>query len=250
MMKRSSGLRASSLALLCAGVLGGCSTQGYGTASPYERDMVQTVKVVMPANAPSIFQQFRVRRNSVTNPSFTADHEGIDIGAPVGTPVIAAAPGRVVASFVEPMYGNRVVIEHNTVGGPTRTVYKHLNSRLVRVGQPVARGQQIGTLGLTGVLAGGIPHLHFEVRRRLGSAGMTAVDPHLFWASGKGFVTCFEPGLVMEDGAFKTTYPVVCKPGAVLRDADGQRSTPPTGAWVDELFDEPQSDATAEPPAI
>ncbi len=225
--------------LAFAGLTAGCALQGYGTAAAYNRDVLARVDVVMPANAPSISQQFRVGRASAQDRSFSADHEGIDIIAASGTPVVAAAPGRVVASFAEPMYGNRVVIEHSVgaSGRRTRTVYKHLNARLVREGQTVARGQQIGTLGRTGILAAGILHLHFEVRQQVGSGGYSPFDPHLFWAGGVGRVTCYEPGVAVEGPRFLATYPVVCKPAAVLRGPDGRRTAPPTGAWVDDLFD-------------
>jgi murein DD-endopeptidase MepM/ murein hydrolase activator NlpD len=62
----------------------------------------------------------------------------------------------------------------------------------VSKGDVVARGQKIGTLGTTGMLAGGIPHLHFELYRQAGRGSVTA-RPARFWVDGVGRVTCFDP---------------------------------------------------------
>lgn len=87
-------------------------------------------------------------------------HEGIDIAAPVGTPVTAAASGRVI--FVGRMrgYGNIVIIQHDS---HYVTVYAHDSSNLVKEGQSVKRGQLIGFVGRSGHTRGA--NLHFEVRR-------------------------------------------------------------------------------------
>lgn len=86
-------------------------------------------------------------------------HTGIDIGASMGAPIVAAAAGTViVAGWVEG-YGNTTVIDH---GGGMSTLYGHQSSIGVAVGETVAAGQQIGLVGSTGHSTG--PHLHFEVR--------------------------------------------------------------------------------------
>lgn len=85
-------------------------------------------------------------------------HKGLDISASSGNPVIAAASGTVVKSYFSSSYGNYVVISH---GGGVMTAYAHMTRRLVSVGQRVAAGQQVGTVGSTGNSTG--PHLHFEV---------------------------------------------------------------------------------------
>lgn len=97
-------------------------------------------------------------------------HEGVDFVAPVGTPILAAAGGVVVASEYHPEYGNMVEIDH---GNNLVTRYAHASKRLVKLGDVVLRGQRIATVGSTGRSTG--PHLHFEVRN-----GGVAVNPTRF----------------------------------------------------------------------
>ena len=88
-------------------------------------------------------------------------HEGIDIPAREGTPVVAAEAGRVVEStgrFGD--YGNIVILKH---AGRYATVYAHNRSNAVRKGDFVEKGQVIATVGESGNASG--PHLHFEIRR-------------------------------------------------------------------------------------
>jgi murein DD-endopeptidase MepM/ murein hydrolase activator NlpD len=86
-------------------------------------------------------------------------HDGIDLGAPAGTPIKAAASGTVIYCGWESGYGNLTVIDH---GGNLATAYGHQSSIAVACGQQVAQGQVIGYVGSTGHSTG--PHLHFEVR--------------------------------------------------------------------------------------
>jgi murein DD-endopeptidase MepM/ murein hydrolase activator NlpD len=95
-------------------------------------------------------------------------HAGIDIAAPLGTPVAAAAPGRVVfAGRAAGGWGKLVVVAH---AGGVRTLYAHLRTVGASPQQTVGTGMTIGTVGATGHARG--PHLHFEVRLR-----GAAVDP-------------------------------------------------------------------------
>jgi murein DD-endopeptidase MepM/ murein hydrolase activator NlpD len=86
-------------------------------------------------------------------------HQGLDIAAPSGTTVTAAAGGTVIMAQWYGGYGNYILIDH---GGGYSTGYGHLSAIYVSQGQSVSRGQAIGAVGSTGVSTG--PHLHFEVR--------------------------------------------------------------------------------------
>lgn len=86
-------------------------------------------------------------------------HPGIDIGVPSGTPVHAAAAGKVVWCGWMSGYGNLVMIDH---GGGYATAYGHNTSVAVRCGQEVTQGEVISYSGCTGFCTG--PHVHFEVR--------------------------------------------------------------------------------------
>jgi len=87
-------------------------------------------------------------------------HDGIDISAPRGTPVRAAADGEVVYSDSLRGYGNVIIVRHRD---GFATVYAHNERNEVRTGQRVRRGEVIGTVGDSGRATG--PNLHFEVRQ-------------------------------------------------------------------------------------
>jgi murein DD-endopeptidase MepM/ murein hydrolase activator NlpD len=89
-----------------------------------------------------------------------AMHDGVDIAAPVGTPVYAADSGVVIFSGTLHGYGNTVIIRHDD---SYATVYAHNQRNLVSEGARVACGQQIGEIGRSGRTTGA--NLHFEVRR-------------------------------------------------------------------------------------
>ncbi len=94
-------------------------------------------------------------------------HQGLDIAAPTGTTVTAAAGGTVVMAQWYGGYGNYIAIDH---GGGYSTGYGHLSAIYISVNQAVQRGQAIGAVGSTGESTG--PHLHFEIR-----INGKAVDP-------------------------------------------------------------------------
>ena len=87
-------------------------------------------------------------------------HEGIDIAAKSGTPIRAAAAGRVIHSGWLGGYGRVVIVKH---AGDFSTVYAHNRQNKVRKGDFVEQGQVIALVGATGRASG--PHVHFEVRR-------------------------------------------------------------------------------------
>jgi murein DD-endopeptidase MepM/ murein hydrolase activator NlpD len=86
-------------------------------------------------------------------------HEGQDIDAAYGTPVLAAASGKVIIAQYQRGYGNVVYVDH---GNGLSTRYGHLSEINVNVGQSVERGVMVGKVGSTGRSTG--PHLHYEVR--------------------------------------------------------------------------------------
>jgi murein DD-endopeptidase MepM/ murein hydrolase activator NlpD len=100
-------------------------------------------------------------------------HHGVDIGNPLGTPVLSVAPGRVIVAgedltttygLTPNFYGRLVIVELNRRldDRPVYVLYGHLQTIAVQVGQEVRTGDRIGTVGMTGIALG--PHLHLEVR--------------------------------------------------------------------------------------
>lgn len=90
--------------------------------------------------------------------TFYEYHPGIDIANDVGTPEVAADGGQIVFAGWG-SYGIYVEIDH---GNGFHTIYGHMSAVLVKTGQVVTRGQEIGLMGATGRASG--PHLHFEIR--------------------------------------------------------------------------------------
>ena len=86
-------------------------------------------------------------------------HEGIDFPAEVGTPIVAAASGKVVVAEWHPQYGKMLEIDH---GNGLISRYAHASQLLVKAGDLVIAGQRVAIVGTTGRSTG--PHLHFEVR--------------------------------------------------------------------------------------
>jgi murein DD-endopeptidase MepM/ murein hydrolase activator NlpD len=104
----------------------------------------------------------------------SAFHEGIDFPSPIGTAIVAAAGGVVIASEYHHEYGNMLEIDH---GNDIVTRYAHTSRILVKVGDIVRRGQHVADIGSTGRSTGA--HLHFEVLVK----GMQQ-DPHKFLSAG------------------------------------------------------------------
>jgi murein DD-endopeptidase MepM/ murein hydrolase activator NlpD len=114
-----------------------------------------TGMMAMPT-AGHITSSFGMRRHPLLG--YTRMHKGLDIGAPYGAPIYAATDGTVVLAGRNAGYGNFVKIQH---AGGFATGYGHMSRILVRNGQHVRRGQQIGAIGSTGLSTG--PHLHYEL---------------------------------------------------------------------------------------
>lgn len=95
-------------------------------------------------------------------------HAGIDVGAPAGTPVQAAAAGLVIFAGWQGGYGRHLVIDH---GDGVRTHYSHLESIFAKPGQVLQQHEVVATVGATGRATG--PHLHFAVT----DSGGRFIDP-------------------------------------------------------------------------
>lgn len=133
------------------------------------------VEIITPSEAPVVLPHSGVPQEApddgllwpvsgMINSSFGARgasfHDGIDIAAPEGTPIVAIERGEVVYSDQLRGYGNIVIIRH---AGGIISVYAHNLINLVREGQQVERGAIIAKVGSTGRVTG--PHLHFEIRK-------------------------------------------------------------------------------------
>jgi murein DD-endopeptidase MepM/ murein hydrolase activator NlpD len=101
-------------------------------------------------------------------------HSGIDLAAPLGTPVFADADGVATVIAGATGYGLHVILRHDL---RTVTLYGHLSSVAVAEGDWLVAGQQVGSIGSTGMSTG--PHLHFEVR-----VDGRPVDPAAWLAAG------------------------------------------------------------------
>jgi len=132
----------------------GTTTDSSGTAAPSSAPGALLWPVSGPITSP-----FGMRWGSL--------HPGIDIGVPTGTPIHAAAAGKVLWCGWMSGYGNLVMLDH---GGGIATLYGHQSRVAVACGDDVAAGQVIGYSGCTGFCTG--PHVHFEVR-----VNGTPVDP-------------------------------------------------------------------------
>ncbi|MCL6449979.1 MAG: M23 family metallopeptidase [Acetobacteraceae bacterium] len=127
-----------------------------GAAAPSSQSLAAAQVASRPA---ALAWPVRGRISSYFGPRWGRRHDGVDIAAAYGTPIRAAAAGRVRLAGWMGGYGRTVIIDHS--GGLT-TLYGHASQLLVRAGQRVAAGETVARVGSSGNSTG--PHLHFEVR--------------------------------------------------------------------------------------
>lgn len=122
-----------------------------------QRDLLEATPSILPT-AGRLTSGFS---NARLHPIYdkTMPHEGIDISAPRGTAIMAAARGKVTFAGQRDGYGLMVEIDH---GYGYQTLYGHASQLLVRAGQEISRGDVIALVGNTGIATS--PHLHYEVR--------------------------------------------------------------------------------------
>ncbi len=142
----------------------------YRTARPAGRLGNGNIRLIFPLAIPAIITSaFGWRIHPITGAPRL--HSGTDLGAPLGTPVLAAYAGNVAIADFLGGYGLTVALQHNKQ--TQETLYAHLSEIFVKPGEWVEQGAVIGRVGSTGDSTG--PHLHFEFRQ-LTSDGWIAMD--------------------------------------------------------------------------
>ena len=185
------------------------------------------LKIITPPGAPSIVSGFKSAIGVNFKPRNML-HQGIDILGDDGQPIIAVASGEVLEASVEKCWGPTVAIDHGKGldGKKLIALYGHLGEMFVKAGDIIKRGQLIGNLGDNHFqfrCIAKVRHLHFQIGREFRPPnersghwghsyylkdGMNGINPHLYWADGKGIITCFKAGQSYSNGSI--TYPVPC----------------------------------------
>ncbi len=131
----------------------------------------ENIKLIFPLAIPApITSLFGWRTHPISGTARL--HTGTDIGASMGTPVLAALSGRVILADMMGGYGLAVALEHNS--GIQQTMYAHLSEIFVKPGDLIQQGAVIGRVGSTGASTG--PHLHFEFRQMTQDGTWVAMD--------------------------------------------------------------------------
>jgi len=178
-----------------------------------------------PVSTPTSKEWGTPKITSAFGPRWGSTHKGVDIGGKKGHPILATAAGTVTISAVDAAgYGNWIEIDH---GGGKKTRYGHLDFRMVKAGETVKEGQQIGTLGNTGRSTG--PHLHYEIRQ-----GSTPVDPGTTalaavdlskWISPSGATVMVASAPASPNSAKQTQTIVASNPNIANPFQDGKQYT-------------------------
>lgn len=124
---------------------------------PTERAFYLDTALSSPLPQGVLTSSFGMRISPITG--MEKFHQGVDLAAPIGTPVLAARGGIVETTGTDTVYGNYIVLKHDN---STQSLYAHLSAIDVKMGMRVEKGNTIGKVGTTGWSTG--PHLHFEMR--------------------------------------------------------------------------------------
>lgn len=162
---RSSRVRRGLIALAA---VGGCALTTL-VAVPASAAVTESDKAADPASCPVAAE---------ISQGYHDGHDGVDLAAPLGTPMFAAGPGTVTESGPASGYGQWIRIQHSD-GAVTE--YGHMSERFVNVGDTVTGGQHIANVGNEGESTG--PHLHFEVHL---DGGMGFGDDPLAYMAERG----------------------------------------------------------------
>lgn len=155
---RRRGLRTAALVAIAGSLLAGGAQIGVATASATPQFAQATGSAHRLGSSSSVVQPVSGVLTSTYGPRGSSHHNGIDIGASIGTPIYATAAGKVISAGPASGFGQWVRVQHDD---GTITVYGHVDTYIVSVGQRVSAGQQVATVGNRGQSTG--PHLHFEV---------------------------------------------------------------------------------------
>jgi murein DD-endopeptidase MepM/ murein hydrolase activator NlpD len=159
----SNGLKSACLAFVAVALGAGApamASEATDTSAPVEVSVpaVRTIAFAAPIQGYAVNSRFGLRRLSYERRARM--HEGLDYAAPSGTPILAAADGRVLRTGTSSSYGRFVEIQH--ANGVT-SFYAHMSRIGASEGDVVVAGDAIGLVGSTGRSTGA--HLHFEIRR-------------------------------------------------------------------------------------
>lgn len=136
------------------------------------QEFARTLPLAQPLTSVDVTSSFGRRVDPFLGQ--TAMHSGVDLRAAAGTTVMATGPGTVIRASTNGGYGKMVEIDH---GNGVTTIYAHLSSIAVRLGQHVTTGVTVGRAGSTGRSTG--PHLHYEINRN-----DRAIDPMPYLRTG------------------------------------------------------------------
>jgi murein DD-endopeptidase MepM/ murein hydrolase activator NlpD len=188
-------------------MLTACQTTAGRTGYVNLSDNDHDIAVKIPRSAPSIQSDYGARIAVNGYGIRRVFHNGVDIVAPRGYPIIAPMGGVVAQVSRTKRNGLIVFISHGEIDSiPLGTAYYHMEDAVVAVGDAVTRGQKIGTVGDSGETSGGVTHLHFIVQY----AGRPS-NPHQFWIGGMGIIECYDRAVDYRPVNFNAlTYPVPC----------------------------------------